>query len=95
MAIMTEHAWSRVRRRLLEMIHEDKSMASPGNQKAQIKAFEDPTIQKWLRPFMSKRGEDEAFDAFCNYFDNIIRVFIEAGLIYEDELVPANPGMAG
>lgn len=95
MAAMTAHAWSKVRQRLQEMIEEDKSIASPNNQEVQIKVFEDPTVQKFLRPLISKQGEDMAFDVFCNYFNNTINAFIEMGIVAEDELIPANSGMAG
>lgn len=92
---MTAHAWSKVRGRLQEMIEEDSSIASPGSQEAQVTAFEDPTIQKFLRPLISRQGEENAFETFCNYFDNTINAFIEMGIIAEDELVPMNSGMAG
>lgn len=95
MAAMTAHAWSKVRQRLQQMIEEDKSIASPGDQNAQITVYEDPTIQKFLRPLISKQGEDIAFETFCNYFNNTVNAFIEMGIIAEDELVPANSGMAG
>jgi hypothetical protein len=95
MASMTAHAWSKVRGRLQEMIEEDKGIASPGSQEAQVTAFEDPTIQKFLRPLISRQGEENAFETFCNYFDNTINAFIEMGIIAEDELVPMNSGMAG
>lgn len=95
MAAMTAHAWSKVRNRLQQMIEEDNSLASPGNQDAQITAYEDPTIQKFLRPLISKQGEDMAFETFCNYFNNTIRIFLETGIIAEDELMPVNSGMAG
>lgn len=92
---MTAHAWSKVRGRLQEMIEDDNSIASPGSQEAQVTAFEDPTIQKFLRPLISRQGEENAFETFCNYFDNTINAFIEMGIIAEDELVPMNSGMAG
>jgi hypothetical protein len=95
MASMTAHAWSKVRLRLQQMIEEDISMASPGDQEAQIKAFEDPVIQKFIRPLISRQGEDYAFESFCNYFDNTINAFIEMGIVPEDELMPMNSGMAG
>ena len=92
---MTVHAWSKVRQRLQQMIEEDKSIASPGDQNAQIAVYEDPIIQKFLRPLISKQGEDLAFEVFCDYFNNTINSFIEMGIVAEDELVPANSGMAG
>lgn len=92
---MTAHAWSKVRQRLQQMIEEDKSIASPGDQNAQILVYEDPTVQKFLRPLISRQGEDMAFETFCNYFNNTINAFIEMGIVAEDELVPANSGMAG
>ena len=92
---MTAHAWSKVRNRLQEMIQEDSSIATPNSQEAQIKAFEDPVIQKFIRPLIARQGEEYAFDTFCNYFNNTITAFIEMGIIAEDELVPANSGMAG
>lgn len=95
MASMTAHAWSKVRNRLQEMIQEDSSIATPNSQEAQIKAFEDPVIQKFIRPLIARQGEEYAFDTFCNYFNNTITAFIEMGIIAEDELVPANSGMAG
>lgn len=95
MASMTAHAWSKVRNRLQEMIQEDGSMASPNSQEAQIKAFEDPVIQKFIRPLIARQGEEYAFDTFCNYFNNTITTFIEMGIVAEDELIPANSGMAG
>lgn len=95
MASMTAHAWSKVRNRLQEMIQDDSSIASPGSQEAQVTAFEDPVIQKFIRPLIARQGEEYAFDTFCNYFDNIINSFIETGIIAEDELIPANSGMAG
>ena len=66
MASMTAHAWSKVRLRLQQMIQDDNSIASPGNQEAQVMAFEDPTIQKFIRPLISRQGEDYAFETFCN-----------------------------
>ncbi|MBQ7820520.1 MAG: hypothetical protein IJ341_12600 [Bacteroidales bacterium] len=95
MAAMTGHAWSKVRQRLQQMIQEDSSLASPGDQNAQITVFEDPTVQKFIRPLISKQGEDMAFEVFCNYFNNTVNSFIEMGIVAEDELVPANSGMAG
>jgi hypothetical protein len=95
MASMTAHAWSKVRNRLQEMIQEDSSIANPGSQEAQTIAFEDPVIQKFIRPLIARQGEEYAFDTFCNYFNNTITAFIEMGIIAEDELVPANSGMAG
>lgn len=95
MASMTAHAWSKVRNRLQEMIQEDSSIATPNSQEAQIKAFEDPVIQKFIRPLIARQGEEYAFDTFCNYFNNTITAFIEMGIVAEDELVPANSGMAG
>ena len=92
---MTAHSWSKVRLRLQEMINENPALASPGNQEAQIAAFEDPTIQKWIRPLISRQGEEYAFDTFANWFDNMINAFIETGIVAEDELMPANSGMAG
>ena len=92
---MTAHAWSKVRNRLQEMIQEDSSIATPNSQEAQIKAFEDPVIQKFIRPLIARQGEEYAFDTFCNYFNNTITAFIEMGIVAEDELVPANSGMAG
>jgi hypothetical protein len=95
MAAMTAQRWSKVRLRLQEMITEDPSIASPQSQEAQVAAFEDPTIQKWIMPLISKQGEEHAFDTFCNYFNNTINAFIEMGIVAEDELIPANSGMAG
>lgn len=95
MASMTTHAWSKVRLRLQQMIQDDISIASPGNQEAQVIAFEDPTIQKFIRPLISRQGEDYAFETFCNYFDNAINSFIQMGIVPEDELMPMNSGMAG
>lgn len=95
MASMTAHAWSKVRLRLQQMIQDDNSIASPGNQEAQVTAFEDPTIQKFIRPLISRQGEDYAFETFCNYFDNTINSFIQMGIVPEDELMPMNSGMAG
>lgn len=95
MASMTAHAWSKVRLRLQQMIQDDNSIASPGNQEAQVMAFEDPTIQKFIRPLISRQGEDYAFETFCNYFDNTINSFIQMGIVPEDELMPMNSGMAG
>lgn len=95
MASMTAHAWSKVRLRLQEMIEEDPSLAAPGDQDAQIRAFEDPTIQKWVRPMISRQGEDYAFETFANWFNNTVNIFIQMGIIAEDELVPMNSGMAG
>lgn len=95
MAAMTAHAWSKVRQRLQQMIEEDKSLANPNDQEAQITVYEDPTVQKFLRPLISKQGEDMAFEVFCNYFNNTVNAFIETGIIAEDELMPANSGMAG
>ena len=95
MASMTAHSWSKVRLRLQEMINEDPSLAAPGNQEAQIRAFEDPTVQKWVRPLISRQGEDYAFDTFANWFDNMVNAFIETGIVAEDELMPANSGLAG
>lgn len=95
MASMTAHAWSKVRNRLQEMIQEDNSIANPGSQEAQTVAFEDPVIQKFIRPLIARQGEEYAFETFCNYFNNTITAFIEMGIIAEDELVPANSGMAG
>ena len=95
MASMTAHAWSKVRNRLQEMIQEDSSIANPGSLEAQTIAFEDPVIQKFIRPLIARQGEEYAFDTFCNYFNNTINAFIEMGIIAEDELVPANSGMAG
>ena len=95
MASMTAHAWSKVRLRLQQMIQDDNSIASPGNQEAQVIAFEDPTIQKFIRPLISRQGEDYAFETFCNYFDNTINSFIQMGIVAEDELMPMNSGMAG
>lgn len=95
MAAMTAQRWSKVRLRLQEMVYEDSSLAKPHNQEAQITAFEDPTIQKWIMPLISRQGEEQAFDTFCNYFNNTIKTFIETGVIAEDELVPANSGFAG
>lgn len=95
MAAMTAQRWSKVRLRLQEMINENPTIAVPRNQEAQITAFEDPTVQKWIMPLISRQGEEQAFDTFCNYFDNTISAFIEMGIVAEDELVPANSGMAG
>lgn len=95
MASMTAHAWSKVRLRLQEMISEDSSLADPGNQEAQIKVFEDPTVQKWVRPMISRQGEDYAFETFANWFNNTVNAFIEMGIVAEDELMPMNSGMAG
>lgn len=95
MAAMTAQRWSKVRLRLQEMVNEDPSIATPRSQEAQIRAFEDPTIQKWIMPLISRQGEEQAFETFCNYFNNTISAFIEMGIIAEDELVPANSGMAG
>ena len=92
---MTAQRWSKVRLRLQEMINENPTIAVPRNQEAQITAFEDPTVQKWIMPLISRQGEEQAFDTFCNYFDNTISAFIEMGIVAEDELVPANSGMAG
>lgn len=95
MAAMTAQRWSKIRLRLQEIIYEDPSLASPHNQQAQVEVFEDPTIQKWIMPLISKQGEEQAFDTFCNYFNNTINAFIETGIVAEDELIPANSGMAG
>lgn len=92
---MTAQRWSKVRLRLQEMINENPTIAVPRNQEAQITAFEDPTVQKWIMPLISRQGEEQAFDTFCNYFDNTISAFIEMGIVAEDELIPANSGMAG
>lgn len=93
MASMTAHAWSKVRNRLQDMVNEDPELASPGNQDCQIKVFEDPVIQKFIRPLIARQGEDYAFETFCNYFDNTVKVFIETGIIAEDELMPVNLGI--
>jgi hypothetical protein len=95
MSAMSAHRWSKVRLRLQEMINEDPSLARPNNQDAQIEAFEDPTIQKWIMPLISRLGEEYAFDTFANYFNNTVIAFIETGIFSEDELMPANSGMAG
>lgn len=92
---MTAQRWSKVRLRLQEMVNENPAIAAPRSQEAQITAFEDPTVQKWIMPLISRQGEEQAFDTFCNYFDNTISAFIEMGIVAEDELVPANSGMAG
>ena len=92
---MTAQRWSKVRLRLQEMINENPTIAAPRNQEAQITAFEDPTVQKWIMPLISRQGEEQAFDTFCNYFDNTISAFLEMGIVAEDELIPANSGMAG
>ena len=87
MASMTEHAWSKVRQRLLEMIKEDSSLANIGMQEAQIAVFEDATVQKFMRPLISRNGEDFAFETFSGWFNNSIDAFIETGFISEDELM--------
>ena len=92
---MTAHAWSKIRQRLQQMIEEDKNIASVNNQEAQITVYEDPIVQKFLRPLISRQGEDMAFETFCNYFNNTVNAFIETGIVAEDELFPANSGMAG
>lgn len=94
MASMNEHAWSKVRQRLLELVKEDISIADPGNQKVQIAVFEDPVVQKFVQPLISRNGEDFAFEIFAQWFDNTINAFIETGIISEDELMPMNSGMA-
>lgn len=95
MASMTTHAWGRVRQRLQQMINEDKRLASPGDQSAQLYVFEDPTVQKFIRPMISRQGENYAFETFANWFDTTVNDFIETGIIAEDELVPMNSGFAG
>lgn len=95
MASMTAHAWSKVRNRIQQMIEEDSTIATPGSQEIQIAVFEDPVVQKFIRPLIARQGEEYAFETFCEYFDNTIRQFIEMGVVAEDELMPMNSGMAG
>lgn len=95
MAAVNAHQWSLIRKRVLEIAQENPSLADPQSQEAAQVAFEDPTIQKHLQRLINAQGPEMAFEVFANKFSSLITDFIDSGIIAEDELVPANSGMAG
>jgi hypothetical protein len=95
MAAVNAHQWSLIRKRVLELVQENPSLADPQSQEAAQMAFEDPAIQKHLQRLINAQGPEQAFDVFAHKFSSLITDFIDSGIIAEDELVPANSGMAG
>lgn len=105
MAMMTHHKWSKVRNRIIEILKDD------GNMYQQLKRgrnlnriidtiLEDPTIQKWIKPFLDVRSSEDVYNDLGNYLKNLINVLDETGILIdadfeEDELTAPNSGFAG
>jgi hypothetical protein len=95
MAAVNAHQWSLIRKRVLELTQENPDLTLSNSQEAAQNAFEDPVVQKHLQRLINAQGPEMAFEVFEHKFNILIKDFIESGIIAEDELVPANSGMAG
>ena len=95
MAAVNAHQWSLIRKRVLELAQENPALVDSQSMEAAEMAYEDPTIQKHLQRLINAQGPELAFEVFAHKFSSLITDFIESGIIAEDELVPANSGMAG
>lgn len=95
MAAVNAHQWSLIRKRVLELVQANPELADSASQEAAQITFEDPTIQKHLQRLINAQGPEMAFEVYEHKFTTLINDFIESGIIAEDELVPANSGMAG
>lgn len=95
MAAVNAHQWSLIRKRVLELVQNNPDLIDANSQEAAQVTFEDPTIQKHLQRLINAQGPEMAFEIYEHKFSTLINDFIDSGIIPEDELVPANSGMAG
>jgi hypothetical protein len=86
MAGMTNKNWSFIRRRIVEMALNDINLASPNDAEAQVRVYEDATVQKFIHPLIHTLGEDYAFSMFCEEFDKAIDSAVETGVIADSDL---------
>lgn len=85
--------WNKIRSCIHELVVSDNYFANI-NEEVINEAFNSPCMQRWIQPYIIKRGLEWTYEAFSSFYEETINGFINSGIIAEDELMPMNSGMA-
>ena len=82
---ISKRNWDKVRKTIYDLTNENINYAS-FDADVIAEAFEEPRIQKWLQPYISRKGLEWTFESFSEFYNNTINDFIETGIIPADNL---------
>lgn len=82
---ISKRNWDMVRKTIYDLTNENINYANL-SEEVIAEAFEDPRMQKWLQPYISRKGLDWTFESFTNFYNNTINDFVETGIIPADLL---------